>query len=330
LKRTVHHFIACTQPDLLLTIENEIWPNRFTQCAKNGIPVIIVGARMSEKTAQVWHKYAPALRGVTKLTWNAITALAPQDTASQERLVDLGLDPKCLLPLMNLKSGVDATTAPPADAAVLRATFHKDRTILAASTHDGEDESVLDCFVQLQKNHPDLKLVIAPRHPARAAAIAELATARGLSVARRSAGDTPMGASVYLADTLGEMALWYAVAGFSFVGGSLVDHGGHTPFEPAQFGSVILHGPYVSNHAVAFDALAQAGGAIKVRNAADLETTLDALLLAPNEAAALTLAASHALTQIRTSETATTAFWDSVDHAVQNRKTLSLQKVRHI
>jgi 3-deoxy-D-manno-octulosonic-acid transferase len=330
LKRTVHHFIACTQPDLLLTIENEIWPNRFTQCAQNNIPVIIVGARMSEKTAQVWHKYAPVLQGITKLTLSAVTALAPQDAASQERLVGLGLAPSCLLPLMNLKSGVDTTAALPADAATLRDTFQKDRTILAASTHEGEDAVLLESFAALRKNNPDLKLVIAPRHPARADAIAGLATAHGLTVARRSANDTPTETAVYLADTLGEMALWYAVAGFTFVGGSLVDRGGHTPFEPAQFGSVILHGPHVSNHAEAFDALARAGGAIQVRSATDLISALDAFLVAPSEATQIALNASNALAQIRTSETATAAFWASVDNATHGRKSLSHQNARQI
>ena len=322
-KRTVHQFIACTQPDALITIENEIWPNRFTHCARHGIPVIVVGARMSQKTVEVWQKYAPVLNSVTQLTLDAITALAPQDIASQDRIVALGLDPARLLPLFNLKSGVDVASGVPEDAARLRTVFQKSKTILAASTHEGEDDIILESFAQLRKSHPDLRLVLAPRHPARADDIITFARKRGLEVAQRSTGDAPEDAPVYVADTLGEMALWYALAGFTFVGGSLVDNGGHTPFEPAQFGSVILHGPFVSNHAQAFEALALAGGALKVKDAASLEATLDALLVAPNEASKLAHSGAKALAKLRTSKAAAAAFWAALDQAVQLRKTAS-------
>ncbi|MEM5477472.1 glycosyltransferase N-terminal domain-containing protein [Pacificibacter sp. AS14] len=325
-KRTVHHFIACTQPDALITIENEIWPNRFTHCAAHDIPVIVVGARMSHKTLEDWQKYTPVLKDMTRLTLDAITALAPQDTASKDRIVALGLDPERLLPMFNLKSGVDATMDVPADAARLRASFQKGKTILAASTHDGEDEIVLKSFASLRKSHPELKLILAPRHPARADKIQAYALSLGLDVSRRSTNDAPEYASVYLADTLGEMALWYALAGFTFVGGSLVDNGGHTPFEPAQFGSVVLHGPFVSNHAPAFEALAQAGGALKVKNATDLEASLDALLLAPTEAAQLAQSGTQALEKLRTSKTASAAFWSALDDAIKVRKKTPSQK----
>jgi 3-deoxy-D-manno-octulosonic-acid transferase len=319
-KRTVHHFIACTQPDALITIENEIWPNRFTHCATHDIPVIVVGARMSQKTLEDWQKYAPVLHNMTQLTLDAVTALAPQDTATQDRLVALGLDPARLLPLFNLKSGVETATAQPADAARLRASFHKNKTVLAASTHEGEDSIILESFAKLRKAHPDLRLILAPRHPARADKIQALALTFGLDVSRRSANDAPENTPVYLADTLGEMALWYALAGFTFVGGSLVDNGGHTPFEPAQFGSVVLHGPFVSNHAAAFNAMAKAGGALKVKNAVELEATLDALIMAPSEAAQLAQSGTEALAKLRTSDTAMAAFWSAVDDAIQTRK----------
>jgi 3-deoxy-D-manno-octulosonic-acid transferase len=146
-----------------------------------------------------------------------------------------------------------------------------------------------------------------------------------LNVSRRSADESPEDAPIYLADTLGEMSLWYALAGFTFVGGSLVDNGGHTPFEPVQFGSVVLHGPFVSNHAQAFEALAQAGGALKVKNATELEATLDALLVAPNEAAQLAQSGTKALAKLRTSDAATAAFWGAVDDAIQLRKEIPSQ-----
>jgi 3-deoxy-D-manno-octulosonic-acid transferase len=318
-KRTVHHFIACTQPDALISIENELWPHRFTLCAQNNVPVIVVGARMSQETAQAWQKYMPLLGGVAQATLNSIVALAPQDMPSQDRLVALGLDPAHLLPLMNLKSNVNATHTVPTDASEISTAFDKSKTLLAASTHEGEDDIVLAAFATLHQTHPDLKLILAPRHPARADAIAQAVEAAGLTVARRSAGQAPLDHPVYLADTLGEMALWYAVSGITLVGGSLKDHGGHTPFEPAQFGTVILHGPYVSNHAAAFAALDAAGGALLVRDADQLAAAVNALIYAPQNALHLAQTGTQALKKMRTSTEISTTFWDRVDALLAER-----------
>ncbi|RPE67032.1 3-deoxy-D-manno-octulosonic-acid transferase [Pacificibacter maritimus] len=319
-KRTVHHFLTCTQPDALISIENELWPNRYTLCARYNVPVIVVGARMSEETAETWQKYQRILGGVTQATLQSITALAPQDKPSQDRLIALGLDPAHILPMMNLKSDVDATQSMPADASALSAAFDKSNTMLAASTHAGEDDIVLEAYASLTKLHPDLRLILAPRHPARADQIAKSVEAAGFRVARRSLGTPPASDSIYLADTLGEMALWYAVAGITLVGGSLVDRGGHTPFEPAQFGTVILHGPYVSNHADAFAALDAAGGALLVHDADQLTATVDALLLAPQYALELSQAGTLALQDIRTSQETSFAFWEKVEQIISQKR----------
>lgn len=323
LRRTVHRFIACAQPNALLTIENEIWPNRFTLCARHSIPVIVVGARMSEQTARIWQKYRRLLGRLTARTLDAISALAPQDAASEERLLALGLAPSRLLPRMNLKSGVEMATAVPADAATLRATFQKDETVLAASTHEGEDAVVLDAIAALRARSASArtKLILAPRHPARADAIEELARSMvpDLPLARRSRGDSPTGAAIYLADTLGEMPLWYALAGQTFVGGSLVDVGGHTPFEPAQFGTVILHGPYVANHAPAYTALHEADGAIEIATVQDLTEALATLIATPDEAQHIARKGAAALGDLKVSDTATQAFWAALDQAMSRR-----------
>ena len=312
----VKAFIAQTQPEALLTIENEIWPNRFVACAQRGIPVLVVGARMSQKTLRFWQKNAALLKGVSQQTLAAISALAPQDQASQNRYVTLGLQPERILPMFNLKSGVEMKASAPAKAAQLPDSFQRSMTVLAASTHEGEDDSILDGFARARAAHPDLKLILAPRHPVRAADICALARARDLNVAQRSTGASAAQADVYVADTLGEMPLWYEVSGYTFVGGSLVDNGGHTPFEPAQFGSVILHGPYVSNHNDAYEALHAADAALRITTPQEFGQALDTLLRSPDKAQQMTQNGAAALDGLRTSKAATAAFWDALDTAI--------------
>lgn len=132
---------------------------------------------------------------------------------------------------------------------------------LAASTHEGEEEPVLDAHLRARAAHPGLRLILAPRHPDRAPAIAAMIAARGLNFVRRSQGGD---AEVLLADTLGEMPLWYDRAGVCFTGGSLVARGGHTPWEPAAHRCAILHGPDIANFTEDYAALAQAGAAHQV------------------------------------------------------------------
>ncbi|MBD3765805.1 MAG: 3-deoxy-D-manno-octulosonic acid transferase, partial [Rhodobacterales bacterium] len=167
------------------------------------------------------------------------------------------------------------------------------RTLLAASTHEGEETPILQAFAAARAAGRFDHLILAPRHPARAEAVAALVARTGLGMARRSQGQVPgPDTPVHLADTLGEMPAWYAMAGATLVGGSLVPLGGHTPWEPAAQGSAILHGPHVQNFAAPYAALAAAGGAVAVT--AD---TLAAALMAMDSAeqARLARAAQTAL-----------------------------------
>ena len=139
---------------------------------------------------------------------------------------------------------------------------HNLREIIQQVNSNGEDDIILDAHLTALANRPKLKLILAPRHPKRAGDIARKIASHGLTCARRSAGDDPTDAQVYLADTFGEMHLWYQLAGVTFVAGSLTDRGGHTPYEPAAFGSAILYGPDTGNFRAAYDRLSQGHGAI--------------------------------------------------------------------
>lgn len=270
----VRAFLDHQRPLALVMIENELWPNRMLECARRGLPVLVLGGRMSARALARWRR----LPGLARRLMAAISWLAPQDDASRRAFLALGLAPDRLGPTLMLKALPPApkTLAPktPAPQSDDRA-----RTLLAASTHEGEEAAVLDAFVALVARHPDLRLILAPRHPHRRGAVIALVRDRGLTLGVRSRGDAPDAATrVYLADTMGEMGLWYQAAGLCFVGGSLAPRGGHTPFEPAAMTCAILHGPSLHNFADAYRALDQAGAALAVQDAATLAQALDPLI----------------------------------------------------
>jgi 3-deoxy-D-manno-octulosonic-acid transferase len=174
-------------------------------------------------------------------------------------------------------------TPPPADAdklAALTDALQGRAVFVAASTHPGEEEQLAEAFALAKPRVPGLLMIVVPRHPDRGAALADLFGKAGLSVQRRSRGTLPAGATdVYVADTIGELGLFYRQANVTFLGGSLVPHGGQNPIEPAKLGNAILHGPHVHNFTDVFAGLQECGGARIVTNAVDLADAMAGLLL---------------------------------------------------
>lgn len=283
LRGPLARVLTVWRPLLLLTVEGEIYPRRFAVCAKAGIPVALIGARMSERSYRGWADLQPVMARALA----GVTLASAQDAASGRRLVALGLPQDRVRAACDLKAvairRLPAPDLPPQDS--------RTRWLLAASTHAGEEELVLDGFMAARARFDHL--ILAPRHPRRADEVAALVTARGLSMARRSAGEIPGAQDVFLADTMGEMDLWYARAGACFVGGSLAPRGGHSPWEPARFGCAILHGPSVANFAAAYAGLAAAGGALAVDTAQSLALALRGL--DGGHQAALSKACAHSL-----------------------------------
>lgn len=271
-------FLAAWQPAALVTVENEVWPNRFATARARRMPVMVAGARLSARSALVWRRLPKTAREIMGL----IDHLAAQDGDSEERLVRLGLPRGRIGPRLNLKSSVRLASVEDADLQPFAAALPYPETVLAASTHPGEEALVLEAFAAAARRNPHLRLILAPRHPERGDEVAALVAAHGLACARRSARQMPGPETrVFLADTLGEMELWYHLAAVTFVGGSLVDKGGHTPFEPAFCDTAILHGPYVGNAPEAYAALAAAKGAVAVKDAAGLSAALLKLIADP-------------------------------------------------
>jgi 3-deoxy-D-manno-octulosonic-acid transferase len=251
----------------LWTVEAELWPGRHAACAEAGVPVAILGARLSPRTANGWRRVPRLLSSVLR----PVALAAPQDDGSCERLLALGLPPGAVTGVIDLKSAYAPADLPPEPD--LSARFPRARTWLAASTHEGEEEIAIAAHLAALADQPDLRLILAPRHAVRGDAVAGLLAGAGLAFERRSTG-TGAGAPVLLADTMGEMARWYDCAALVLVGGSLTDRGGHTPFEPAAHGAALASGPHVSNFAAAYRRLAADGAVFEVVDAEGLGKAL--------------------------------------------------------
>lgn len=290
----VRRFIGNWQPDALIVIENELWPNRIAAMHRLDRPVIVLSGRMSARSARVWRR----LPGLARRVMAGLSHVAPQDSASGARFPALGLAEPALGPVLNLKQLGSADPADAGDIACLSQIFDRDKTVLAASTHEGEESVLLRGFADALHDQPDLRLILAPRHARRGPEVAQLISRARLGYATRSRGEVPgPDQPVYLADTMGEMGLWYGLAGLTFVGGSLMPKGGHTPFEPAAHDSALLHGPHLENFAEIYAALEAAGATRRIAGAEEFATAI--LTLTPEDRAAMTAAARSAIATLQ-------------------------------
>lgn len=268
-------FLDRHRPRVAVTVENELWPNRADTLARRGVPQVVVGARLSARSAVRWGRVPGLARGVL----SRVAALSAQDRESEARLLALGLPPGALLPRVNLKRlGPARAALPPPGPA-------RSVTVLAASTHEAEERAIVAALAEVRAAIPDLRIILAPRHPRRGDALAAAMAAGGIAPSRRSAG-ADAGASVLLADTLREMPLWYAAAGIVVTGGSFAPLGGHTPWEPAAHGCAILHGPHVANFAEDYAQL-DAAEAATAATAEGLAAAIRALVDNPDAAVAM-------------------------------------------
>lgn len=252
----VRGFLDHWRPNLAIWIESELWPRLVVETSRRGIPMAMVNARISERSAARWSR----ARGMAADLFGKFGLIRTQDAETLDRLRLLGVEATFG---GNLKALAPVPEPDPDELARFRDVVAGRPVWLAASTHEGEDVPILEAQRALADT--DALLILAPRHPERADQVAALVAEHGLDMVRRSDGDLPTaGTQVYLADTMGEMGLWYKLAPLTFVGGSLVARGGHTPFEPQAVGSAVLHGPHVENFAPAYAALAAAEAAVEV------------------------------------------------------------------
>ena len=274
----VKAFLAHWQPDLGIWIESELWPSLIWEMRSAGRPMALVNGRISPRSLSRWQK-RPALAR------DLLSGFAPCLTQTDQDAADLASlgahQPECV---GNLKL---AGAPLPVDQGAL-AQFESARggraLWLAASTHPGEEEIVADAHARLLKDDPELLCVLVPRHPRRSGDIISRLRARGLSVSQRSETDGPAtGDQIYVADTLGELGLFYRAAPVALLGGSLAgDHGGHNPLEAAHLDCRVLHGPDMRNFSTIAATLAEKGVAETVRDVDSLAFAVRSALAKPS------------------------------------------------
>lgn len=286
-KPAVEGFLNHWQPDLAIWIESELWPRMIHDTDARGIPMMLMNARMSPDSYSKWRW----MRGLAKALLGRFRRILTQDEQTMRRLRRLGAPIARMRTIGTLKEGAQVLPFSESEHSAFLAEADGRPIWLASSTHEGEEALMSTAHHHLVRKTHRLLMVLVPRHPERGPEIAATLRAEGWDVAVRSAGDViDLDTQIYLADTLGELGLWYRVAPVSFIGGSLVEVGGHNPFEPAALGSAIIHGPHVFNFVDIYRRLAEAGACRSVDSSEALAETVDELL-APHRAASLAHAA---------------------------------------
>jgi 3-deoxy-D-manno-octulosonic-acid transferase len=275
----VSRFLRHWKPDLALFTESDLWPNVIVMASERRIPLILINARLSERSFKRW-RIAPATIAALLRRFDLCLT---QSSAYAERYRDLGA-PR-ISTTGNLKLDVPEPPADQASLQALRAAIGGRPTIAAASTHAGEEAAFIETHRRLRHAFPGLLTIIAPRHPDRGPGVIEIAKAAGIPAVLRSQARLPRKEEVYIVDTLGELGLVYRVAPIVFVGGSLASHGGQNPVEPIKLGAAILHGPHVWNFGEIYSALDASHGAEEVSDAGKLAARVGVLLKDANERA---------------------------------------------
>ena len=271
--RWVERFLDHWQPDIAVVAESEIWPNTILALDALHIPLILVNGRMSERSFRGWER-SPRTAEALLSRFAVCLAQTEEDAA---RFAKLGA-PRVSI-AGNLKFDAPVPPADPQQLNYLGAMVAGRPVWVAASTHPGEDAAVARAHAALKSRFPNLLTVLAPRHPRRGAEASACAEAAGLKSVRRSDGGRPHpSVDLYVADTIGEMGLFYRLSPLVFLGGSLVPRGGQNPIEPVRLDSAILHGPHTGNFTQVYEALDRGGGAANVADGDELTDLVGQLL----------------------------------------------------
>lgn len=290
LKPFISRFLKTWQPSLAVFVESELWPNTMTELSKRHIPQVLVNARMSERSFARWKK----IGSVAHALFDNVNLCIAQTEEDAARFAELGV--QGVINGGNLKFDSDIPEIDEIAFSRLQTAIGGRRIWLAASTHDREELIVAKAHMHLKRTFPDLLTIVVPRHPDRATEIMNSLSNLKLSVVQRSNNALPSPTDdIYIADTIGELGLFYSLSPCSLVGGSLVPHGGQNPIEPARLGSAIVHGPNVDNFAYIFDALAQEGGCVCVKNSEELVRHVADILTNRGRSEQMTQAADQAL-----------------------------------
>ncbi|GAB6051639.1 3-deoxy-D-manno-octulosonic acid transferase [Magnetospira thiophila] len=278
----VERFLDHWRPDLALWAESEFWPNLVDRAERRGVPMILVNGRVSDRSFERWQHF-PA--SIAQLLGGFDLCLG-QTVIDESRLRTLGAPRTACVG--NLKYASPPLPVATVELDHLRGQMAGRPLWLAASTHAGEEAVAGRCHQALSERHSKLLTIIVPRHPGRGDEIAAALSALGLNLARRAAGQplTP-DTDIYLADTIGELGLFFRLCPLVFMGKSLIGRGGQNPLEAARLGCALLVGPQMDNFVAVTDDLVSGGGCLMVQDEAHLRATLDRLLAQPEQVIAM-------------------------------------------
>jgi 3-deoxy-D-manno-octulosonic-acid transferase len=276
LPGAVTRFLKKLQPQWLVLIETELWPNVLYQCQQQHIPVILANARLSERSAKGYSKIA----SLTRAMLQGMQIIAVQTEAEAKRFIALGARENAVKVTGSVKFDLELPADLRERATILRQQWGQNRPIwIAASTHDGEEELILKAFTQLRLSIPDSLLVLVPRHPDRFAKVAALCRQQNFNIVLRSEGQAcGIDTNIFVGDTLGELLLFYAASDVAFVGGSLIPIGGHNVLEPAALAIPIITGIYTFNFDEITNELQAVGAVFRVEGSEQLASTVLHLL----------------------------------------------------
>ncbi|KGT95428.1 3-deoxy-D-manno-octulosonic acid transferase [Erwinia typographi] len=276
LPGSMNRFLDNVNPRLVIIMETELWPNMIALLHQRKIPLVIANARLSERSAKGYKKLGKFMQRLLQ----RITLIAAQNQEDGERFISLGLKRSHLTVTGSLKFDISVTPELAARAITLRRQWAPRRPVwIATSTHEGEESIILEAHRKLLARFPTLLLILVPRHPERFSTAREMTQKAGFSFTLRSSGEIPSGSTqVVIGDTMGELMLLYGIADLAFVGGSLVERGGHNPLEAAAHAIPVLMGPNTFNFKDICAKLQQADGLITVTDADSLDKEIGTLL----------------------------------------------------
>lgn len=286
-------FLDHWHPDAAVFVESELWPQMLRRTRDRGVRMVLVNARLSERSLARWLKMPRLARYMLE----CFDLIVTQNQTMGDAMIAIGAPPDRVLRGSNLKSMAGPLPVDMAQLAQTKTALGDRPRWVASSTHEGEEAVVLQAHQTLQDRWPVLCLILAPRHTERATEVTKLVADAGLSMSRRTQGDAP-DKQVFLADTMGELGTWYSLSDIVFLGGGLAPKGGHNPYEVAHMGAGVITGPHVFNFAETYDQMTEAGAAFVVQDAATLAAQVGALLAdAELRAATCTAARSFAAAQ---------------------------------
>jgi 3-deoxy-D-manno-octulosonic-acid transferase len=287
LPAAVDRFYDHWRPDLILFVESELWPNLIDLAGRRGIPMLLVNARISDRSCRSWRRLGPIIRHLL----NSFQEILAQSPADATRFRSLGA--KRISSPGNLKFAAPPLAADPARLADLETRIAGRRCWLAASTHTKEVTGIIEAHLEVRRRYPQALTIIVPRHPQRSGKVIEAIRAAGLTATQQSTGaDIDAAEDFYIADRLGELGLWYRIADVVFVGGSLIPKGGQNPIEPARLGCAILYGPHGSNFQVIGKEMHVQGAMRLVADGRSLGKAVGELLADPEGVRAMAAAAT--------------------------------------